>query len=417
MTVWNETIRGDPPQRTVTIAGGRRRRRRRLHHPMNAFSSLTNRIFFATALLAVAVDRRRDLHRQRRGDTRRRRTSCSAASRRPARSSSEYRALLFDHFAREARLVADLPKLKAAVDTNDPATVAPTGTRVSAAARSRPVRHRPTAGALLARLGGGDVPEGALDGQARSRRGRRTAAEMTAFWPEPQRDPAGRRPFPIFDRAANSLGTLIVGVSLDSAPAARFKTADQQRDRVRRSTARFRRRRCRPTRCGPGSRRCSSTRGSPPADAQRRVNTSRSPNRSAPCRYRAAQPTVTRPALADRAAAVPQRLHCAARQHRRRRRPRRHAPQLRDRADRHAAARRHHRDDAGDGGDRRPHAAAFQPPPDGRWQDEDARLLATTFNSMTDSIAAVPARGRRSANGCRRSGASRRSSRTRSAIR
>ena len=24
--------------------------------------------------------------------------------------------------------------------------------------------------------------------------------------------------------------------------------------------------------------------------------------------------------------------------------------------------------------------------PDGRWQDEDARLLATTFNSMTDSI-------------------------------
>ena len=32
-------------------------------------------------------------------------------------------------------------------------------------------------------------------------------------------------------------------------------------------------------------------------------------------------------------------------------------------------------------------------PADGRWQDEDARLLATTFNSMTDSIAALPARG------------------------
>ena len=26
-------------------------------------------------------------------------------------------------------------------------------------------------------------------------------------------------------------------------------------------------------------------------------------------------------------------------------------------------------------------------PPDARWDDEDARLLATTFNTMTDSIA------------------------------
>ena len=57
-----------------------------------------------------------------------------------------------------------------------------------------------------------------------------------------------------------------------------------------------------------------------------------------------------------------------------------------DRAHRHTPARRHHRDDARDGGDRRPDAK-IRVPADGRWDDEDARLLATTFNSMTDSIA------------------------------
>ena len=55
-------------------------------------------------------------------------------------------------------------------------------------------------------------------------------------------------------------------------------------------------------------------------------------------------------------------------------------------------------------------------PRDGRWQDEDTRLLATTFNSMTDSISASSVR-RRSASGCRRSAACRRWSRTRSATR
>ena len=49
-------------------------------------------------------------------------------------------------------------------------------------------------------------------------------------------------------------------------------------------------------------------------------------------------------------------------------------------------ARRHHLHDAGDGGHRRPDAA-HSVSPDARWEDEDARLLATTFNSMTDSIA------------------------------
>ena len=61
-------------------------------------------------------------------------------------------------------------------------------------------------------------------------------------------------------------------------------------------------------------------------------------------------------------------------------------PELRHRANGHAPARRDHRDDARDGGDRRPDpqdSVAAAP----HWDDEDARLLATTFNTMTDSIA------------------------------
>ena len=52
-----------------------------------------------------------------------------------------------------------------------------------------------------------------------------------------------------------------------------------------------------------------------------------------------------------------------------------------------------------------------------RWDDEDARLLATTFNTLTDSIARVPARDVAEGAARRRSAGCRRSSRTRSATR
>ena len=37
----------------------------------------------------------------------------------------EYRRMLLEHFSREARLVADLPRLKAAAAVNDPPTLRP----------------------------------------------------------------------------------------------------------------------------------------------------------------------------------------------------------------------------------------------------------------------------------------------------
>ena len=63
----------------------------------------------------------------------------------------------------------------------------------------------------------------------------------------------------------------------------------------------------------------------------------------------------------------------------------RHAPELRGGADDHPSARGDHRRHARGGGHRRSHAQ--DRPARGPRDDEDARLLATTFNTLTDSIA------------------------------
>ena len=91
---------------------------------MTIFRSLTNRIFFGSALLAVAsiaiaiynvnvaVSGQAEEELQRGLDE-------------AGTLIEEYRRVLVEHFTREARLIADLPRLKAAVDISDPATVQP----------------------------------------------------------------------------------------------------------------------------------------------------------------------------------------------------------------------------------------------------------------------------------------------------
>src|SRR5438445_656509 len=91
---------------------------------MNPFSSLTNRIFVATALLAVlsigvaiyivnrAVNRQGERELQR-------------GIEEAATLVDRYHQFSFETFSGQARLIADLPVLKAAVDTRDPATLEP----------------------------------------------------------------------------------------------------------------------------------------------------------------------------------------------------------------------------------------------------------------------------------------------------
>ena len=90
---------------------------------MTLFSSLTNRLFLAMALLAVVSI----------GAA----TYCATAAvtaqaeelRRGLDEAGtlvdEYREELFGHFSREAALVADLPRFKATVELNDPPTMKP----------------------------------------------------------------------------------------------------------------------------------------------------------------------------------------------------------------------------------------------------------------------------------------------------
>ena len=91
---------------------------------MTILSSLANRLFVAMALLAVlsiaAVTYYATAAVTSQAEAELRRGLAEAAT-----VVAEYRTLLLDHFSREARLVADLPKLKAAVSENDPPTLQP----------------------------------------------------------------------------------------------------------------------------------------------------------------------------------------------------------------------------------------------------------------------------------------------------
>ena len=178
-------------------------------------------------------------------------------------------------------------------------------------------------------------------------------------------------------------GNLHVGVSLDALAAERFKALTNSEVAFARGRRRRRRRRF-PKAPGPRSASCCERRAS-----RRRARIDG--NEYLALTQELAPPGTTGaadradPPVAHRAPAVPARAAHDARRDRGAGGACRHAPQLRGRAHRHPSARRDHGDDARDGGHRRPDATDLAAA-DGRWQDEDARLLATTFNSMTDSI-------------------------------
>jgi signal transduction histidine kinase len=190
---------------------------------MNPFTSLTNRIFFATALLAT-LSMGVAIFIVNRAVTRQGARELQRSIDEAATLVAEYQKFSFETFGRDARLVADFPVLKAAVDTHDPATVEQVAreylgqlpnTQLFAIADNR--------GVVLARLGTSDVPDEALAAAATI--GRTGAIERDAFWPE-ARGILVIKSVPIWidRRQPDVLGTLILGASLDDAQAKRFKT-------------------------------------------------------------------------------------------------------------------------------------------------------------------------------------------------
>lgn len=185
---------------------------------MKIFSSLTNRIFFATALLAVlsiavaiaivnvAVTRQAEAELRHGLDE-------------AGALVSEYRSLMFEHFATEARLVADLPKLKAAAATNDPNTVRDIAKEYEEALNADLFvvsRH----GVILSRFGAPDLPDKELLSIA-GVGGVSLDRETRGFWPGAH----GILQFvsvPI-GIGREIAGTLTGGISLDTEAAARVK--------------------------------------------------------------------------------------------------------------------------------------------------------------------------------------------------
>jgi signal transduction histidine kinase len=163
---------------------------------MSPFSSLTNRVFVASTLLAtvsigfavffvstrLTTEAEEDLQRD----------LAEAAS-----LVEEQRASLLDTFTTTARLVADLPKFKAAIETGDPPTVAPIARDYQQQVGADLFRVVDPEGRVLADIGGSE--SGVL--------------QVVSV------------PVSIGLERPEQLGTLTVGYLLDDDRAASFKAA------------------------------------------------------------------------------------------------------------------------------------------------------------------------------------------------
>ena len=120
---------------------------------MRVFGSLSNRIFLASALLA-ALSIGAALFFVRARLTAETQQALEHDLQTAANIADQQQAALFDTFTRSARLLADLPRFKAAVDTGDAPTVQPiaeeylrehdVGVGVFFIAYARATRYEPT---------------------------------------------------------------------------------------------------------------------------------------------------------------------------------------------------------------------------------------------------------------------------------
>jgi signal transduction histidine kinase len=189
---------------------------------MSIFASLTNRIFFATATLAVLLTSVA-IYIVNRASTAQAQSELQRDIDQTAGLVTAHRGFLIDNFGRDARFIADFPTLKAAVDTHDPNTVLPIAQEyLRQLANVDLFAIADNEGRVLVRLGTSQAPDEAL--QAAIIKGRTTTTEREAFWPEP-RGILMIKSVPIWIDPVQPdvLGTLILGASLDIKQATRFR--------------------------------------------------------------------------------------------------------------------------------------------------------------------------------------------------
>lgn len=184
---------------------------------MSVFSSLSNRIFFATALLAV-MSIGVAVYRVNIAVTAQAEQELQRGLEEAATLVENYRRTLLEQYRREARLIADLPKLKAAVATQDPPTVEPIAQDYRTMLGSDLFVLTGQSGRILFTFGAPD-PQGiaSLEGFREASSGR----EGVSFWPAR----GGVREVvsvPIL-LGSEILGTLNVGFALDDRAALRLR--------------------------------------------------------------------------------------------------------------------------------------------------------------------------------------------------
>jgi signal transduction histidine kinase/uncharacterized membrane-anchored protein YhcB (DUF1043 family) len=186
---------------------------------MTIFSSLSNRIFFASALLtvvaiAVAVYRVNvAVTAQAENELRRGLDEASALL-------EEYRTTLFEHYAREGRLVADLSNMKAAIAEHDAPTARPIAERYQnqigcdlLVVTDPSARILAQAGRLQIDLSGSVLRDAVTSAKH--------GTETVSLWPHPG-GVIQVVTVPSFT-GTEFMGTISVGFSLDSQTAETFK--------------------------------------------------------------------------------------------------------------------------------------------------------------------------------------------------
>jgi signal transduction histidine kinase len=189
---------------------------------MKPFSTLTNRIFITSAALAVvSIAVAITIVNVR--VTRAAESELRRGLQEAGRLVDQHHEMRVEGALRMARLVADLPKLKAAVDLADPPTVEPLAREYQDQVGSAVLMIVHRSGRVLAREGALDaLPDSlaGLPGIAEAQAGR----ETTVFWPGAE-GMVEVVTVPIFigRPSPEILGTLSVGFAFDDRLAGRFK--------------------------------------------------------------------------------------------------------------------------------------------------------------------------------------------------
>ncbi|HEY7475118.1 MAG TPA: ATP-binding protein [Vicinamibacterales bacterium] len=184
---------------------------------MSVLSSLTNRIFLASALLLVvsigiAVYFVTDSV-SRRAETELRTGLAEAAS-----LVNESSRTQFEHFVEKGRLIADLPVLKNSTATDDPPTVQPNADRYQSEVEADLFVVLGRTGRLLARAGRVQPDDRAI---AEIVAACRNSPDGATFWP--YSGGVLHAAALVLEPGPAPIGTLLIGFSLDQNAALRFK--------------------------------------------------------------------------------------------------------------------------------------------------------------------------------------------------